>query len=94
MIMIKKTASLITALLMLTALVTACGSDTAAAPAVTAAPAETASEETISAETEEPRETPDLPEKDFGGYDFHVLAKYGQNTYWTNRDIYAAEQNG
>ena len=92
--MIKKITSLLTALLMFSALVTACGADTAAVPSETASPAETAAEETTAAETEPPRETPDLPDRDFGGYDFHVLAKYGQNTYWVNRDIYAAEQNG
>lgn len=45
-------------------------------------------------ETTEAREYPDLPEADYGGFEFRVLSKDGSATYWTNRDIFAAEQNG
>ena len=37
----------------------------------------------------------DLPEKDFGGYNFRVISRSeNANVHWYNYDIYAAEENG
>jgi len=50
--------------------------------------------ETTAAVTEEERITPDLPEKNFEGYEFRVLTKGQFSSHWSSKDIAAEEENG
>ncbi|MHC1693912.1 MAG: hypothetical protein AB9835_01255 [Eubacteriales bacterium] len=45
-------------------------------------------------ETTQSRIVPDLPEKDFDGYNFRILSKGQSNVHWKSRDLYAEEQTG
>ncbi|MHC1693911.1 MAG: hypothetical protein AB9835_01250 [Eubacteriales bacterium] len=44
--------------------------------------------------TTEGRLYPDLPEKDFEGYNFRILTKGQFDVHWKSKDIYAEEQTG
>ena len=89
-----RTAAAVLGAAMLLSLMAACGGEASSSPASTTAAGGGDVIETAAAETDAPRETPDLPDKDYGGYEFHVLDKGAFNTHWTSRDIYAEEQNG
>ncbi len=58
-----------------------------AAPAANAEPAAEEKEE-------ETRIDPELPERDFGGYEFRMLGKGTSNPHWRSMDLTAEELNG
>ena len=88
----KNSLLLCVSALLLTALLISCGEAKTDAPVTTQAAAETAATEIVT--TEEPKLEPDLPERDFDGYEFRVLTKGVDNVHWKSKDIYTEEQNG
>ena len=50
--------------------------------------------ETVLTETETQEITPNLPDSDFGGYEFRVLTRGDTNIYFISRDIYAESITG
>ncbi|MCQ2432720.1 MAG: hypothetical protein MJ175_08980 [Clostridia bacterium] len=86
---------LLIALLSATSFAVSCGSAEPVGNADSTAPVANNPVETEPAETEEPRILADLPERDFGGYEFKVL--HWMMDGWETRaarDIYAEKENG
>lgn len=84
----RRILSSLLAALMLAAL-PGCGN---AAEETTAAPTDDTAAEVV--ETEETKLLPDLPDKDFGGYEFSILTKGNFSGHWFSQDAYAEELTG
>ena len=54
----------------------------------------TESTEATVTETEEEKKGPDLPEVNYGGYEFRMLGKGQQQPHWQSKDLTAEEMNG
>lgn len=54
----------------------------------------TESTEATVTETEEEKKGPDLPDVNYGGYEFRMLGKGQQQLHWQSKDLTAYEMNG
>ncbi len=88
----KKSMILMTAVLLLISVLASCGEAENEAAVTTQSTAETVETEIVT--TEAPKLEPDLPERDFEGYEFRVLTRGVNNVHWKSKDIYTPEQNG
>ena len=85
----KKLFAMLLAALLLASSLTACGD----AGSGETTPSETTAD-TVPVETETEKLKPDLPDKDFGGYDFAILTRGQFNSHWCSKDAFAEELTG
>ncbi len=81
----------ILAVLLAALLLSSCGS---AGGEETTATAETVAQTEAVTETETDKLLPDLPDEDFGGYEFTILTKGYFSTHWYSMEAYAEELTG